>query len=53
MDNYTVEFTVWIDLSAESGTIALKKATEMLSWGEWDNASLNIVTDGEGNEVTV
>ena len=51
MDSYTVEYTVWIDVQATSRYHAIGQANDLLNTGDYSNASVNLVTNGDGHEV--
>ena len=51
MSEYRVEYTVWVYVKAEDTHEALVKANDRLQVGDYDDASLNLMFDAEGQEI--
>ena len=52
MEHYRVEYTVWVDVEETDPQEALTLANDRLSVGEYTDASLNMIFDHDGNEVS-
>lgn len=53
MNEYRVEYTVWVYVKAEDTHEALVKANDRLRIGDYDDASLNLMFDADGEEINL
>lgn len=51
MSEHRVEYTVWVYVDADNPHDALAKANERLGVGDYDDASMNLMFDADGEEI--